>query len=182
MQASATAPREEPHRLFRVLDAPKPAISPADFQRLMFKRAKALALARAIQAAEQRAAAGNAAEQPFPSEHSAGAARAGGQTSDADAAQPMVVDSKANGDTNAPDATAASAEELAAGEAAAAAARAEEEARAAALRRQLIQSRKEALSEQRQEQWCAHPPPCLKSALQLVLIRLFVCLLKGMTV
>lgn len=162
-------------RMFRIHDAPKPAITPADFQRLMLKKAKAQALARALHTARQRQAAAEQQTQPTD-QPEAGQRSTDCQPSSerplqaaADSPQPMAIDSVATpGAKQSADgvlqggeqgqspaqrqqqqpADSGAAEQLAAN---AAEAKQQEAVHSAALRQQLIQSRKEALSRQRRE-------------------------------
>lgn len=165
-------------RMFRIHDAPKPAITPADFQRLMLKKVKAQALARALHTARQRQAAAEQQTQPAdqleaqqtsadcqpdserPSQAAAGRA---------DSPQPMAIDGMATpGSKQSTDGALQGEEQeqspsqrqqqqpadsgnLHQSAADDAEAKQQEAVHSAALRRQLIQSRKEALSRQRRE-------------------------------
>jgi hypothetical protein len=87
-------------RMFRIHDAPKPAITAADFQRMMLKRAKAQALARALATARRQQMLAQQHEQ----QHTNGTATAHvltarpshDATADDVPPQPMAIDSVAN--------------------------------------------------------------------------------------
>lgn len=146
-------------RMFRIHDAPKSVISTADFQRMMLKKAKTQALARAVETARHRQTSDHGAERnPQGEQGELGAAEpngSGGRDSHTDSPQPMAVD-------GVPDyaaAAAAESEERQPGGGAAASeqqpsdeAKQQKEAHAAALQQRLVQSRKQALSQRRREE------------------------------
>lgn len=164
--------RDEQRMVRMFHDAPKPAITPADFQRMLLKKAKAQALARALQTARQQQALTEerqrqqvqhyTGERPMATDRDAAAEPS--QAARADSPQPMAVDDAAdrtaNGSASPVElqqhqqqhaaAISRTAQQSAAG---AQKAKQQKEAHAAALRRQLIQSRKEALSRRRQEEY-----------------------------
>ena len=87
-------------RMFRIHDAPKPAITAADFQRLMLKRAKAQALARALATARRQQMLAQQHEQQLTN-GTAGAPVVTAQpsqdaTADDAPPQPMAIDSVAS--------------------------------------------------------------------------------------
>ncbi len=160
-------------RMFRIHDAPKAAISAADFQRMMLKKAKAQALARAVQTARQRQAAEEQQQQlaeqnPEDAQPTAQNSGNGGREPDAASPQPMAVDGSPQpaaeerqndgGAASAGRQSAGTAVDMAVAEQAAEdiaiadAAKQEKEQHAAVLRRQLVQSRKEALLQLRRQE------------------------------
>lgn len=182
----AAAMARDEQRMFRIHDAPKPAITPADFQRMLLKKAKAQALARALQSARQQQPLAeqqqqqllqpqllNTDDQRAAMGHDAGCEPSQAAEVDAQAPQPMAIDGAADpsADCDEPAAeqrqspaerqqqqqqtptrhdNSGAAQQPAAN---ARKAKQQEEAHAAALRRQLIQSRKEALSRRRHEEY-----------------------------
>lgn len=162
--------------MFRIHDAPKASISAADFQRMMLKKAKAQALARAVQTARQRQAAEEQQQQlaeqnPEDAQPTAQNSGNGGREPEAASPQPMAVDGSpqpaaAAAEGRQDDGGAASAgrqsadmavdmavaEQAAEDIAIANAAKQEKEQHAAVLRRQLVQSRKETLLQLRRQE------------------------------
>ena len=87
-------------RMFRIHDAPKPAITAADFQRMMLKRAKAQALARALATARRQQMLAQQHEQQYTNgtagAHVVTAQPSQDATADDAPPQPMAIDSIAN--------------------------------------------------------------------------------------